>query len=163
MLTKSMRSLVKILENAQQWAVQNGKSEDDLLQSRLAPDMFPLVKQVQLVSDSAKGVASRLSGIEIPSYEDTEVAIFELIDRLNRTIEFVEAIPAENFDNAEGVKITMPRLFPGKYMTSSDYLSEHGLPNFYFHVVTAYAILRNAGMPLGKSDYINGLNLMDLE
>ncbi len=162
MLTKSMRSMVKILEKAQQWAVQNGKNEDDLLQLRLAPDMFPLVKQIQLVSDSAKGVASRLSGVEVPSYEDNEVAIFELIDRLNRTIEFVEAIPAESFDDTESRKITMA-YFPGKYMTPADYLRDHGLPNFYFHVVTAYAILRNAGMELGKSDYINGVNLLDLE
>ena len=162
MVTKSMRAMVKILEKSQNWAVQNNISEEDLLQSRLAPDMFPFVTQVQRISDNAKGIAARLTGVEIPAFEDSEQAIFELVDRLNRTIEFIEAIPEESFEGTENRKATLP-YFPGKYMTMTDYLRDYALPNFYFHTVTAYAILRNLGMPIGKVDYINDLNLIDIE
>jgi uncharacterized protein len=159
---KSMRSMIAILNKAQQWTAQEHVSEESLLSAKLAPDMFPFVKQIQMISDNAKGIASRLSGVEVPSFEDTETSLDQLVDRLNRTIEFVEAIPAESFDNAEDRKIIIPYI-PGKYMTAEEYVRSYGLPNFFFHMVTAYAILRNQGMSLGKMDYINDLMLIDIE
>jgi uncharacterized protein len=159
---KSMRSIVVILNKAQQWTAQGNISEETILNAKLAPDMFPFVKQIQMISDNAKGMASRLSGVEVPSFEDSETSLDQLVDRINRTIEFVKAIPAESFDNAEERKITLPYI-PGKYMTAEEYIRSHGLPNFFFHMVTAYAILRNQGMSLGKMDYINDLTLFDIE
>jgi hypothetical protein len=161
MVNKSLISLKTILEKAQNWALENKVDEVELLQKRLAPDMLPLVKQVQVASDNAKGMASRLAGIENPSFEDNETNIYELMARIDRTIEFVGAIPAENFEGVDNLKIVLP-FIQDKYQTAEDYLKDYALPNFFFHIVTVYAILRNQGMPLGKMDYINGLNLRDL-
>lgn len=161
MVNKSLVSLKTILEKAQKWVLENKVDEVELLQKRLAPDMLPLVKQIQIVSDNAKGMASRFAGVENVSFEDTETSIDELIARINRTIEFVGAIPVENFEDASDRQIVLP-YFKDKYQTAQDYLKDYALPNFFFHLVTAYAILRNQGMPLGKMDYINELNLRDL-
>jgi uncharacterized protein len=160
-MSKSLRSLVKIIQKTQNWSAQNNVSENSILDAKLAPDMYAFVKQIQLVSDNAKGTASRLSGVEIPSYADEETSLDQLADRLNRTIEFVDAIPSESFDQAEDKKITLP-FMPGKYLTADEYVRAYAIPNFYFHLVTAYAILRNLGVSLGKMDYINEINLLDL-
>jgi hypothetical protein len=161
--SKSMRSMISILNKAQSWALEKEISEDDVLTARLAPDMLPFANQIRIMSDNAKGMASRLSGVENPVMTDNETNIYQLIERLERTIEFVDAIPAESFEYADTAKIILPRTPEGKYLTAEAYLRDYGLPNFFFHKVTAYAILRNLGMPLGKMDYINEINFEDLE
>jgi len=158
---KTMRSILTILKEAETWAVDKAIPEETLLEARLAPDMLPFKKQIQVLSDNAKGFSSRFAGIEPPKYEDNEKTFQDLIDRIQRTIEFVESIPGDSFEKAEEQKIILP-YFQGKYQEPSDYLRDYALANFYFHVVTAYGILRNQGMALGKSHYIGGMNLRDL-
>ncbi|MEM1312468.1 MAG: DUF1993 domain-containing protein [Patescibacteria group bacterium] len=161
---KTMKSLINILNKTKQHINTENISEEQILQSRLAPDMFPLTKQIQIVSDNAKGMAARLGGLEIPSYKDSESSIDQLIERLNKTINFVESVPKENFNEAETRQITIQPI-PGKYMSAQDYIKGYGLPNFFFHTVTTYAILRNQGVSIGKRDYLNmeDINLFDLE
>jgi len=160
-IQKSLNSLISILEKAQTWAKETGKSDEDVLSARLAPDMFPFVKQVTMVSDNAKGVATRLSGTENPAYEDNETTIAKLINRVKKTREFINTIEEQDYTDAHQKQIVLPYI-PGKYQTAQDYVRDQALPNFYFHFVTAYAILRNQGMPIGKSDFIGGLVLNDL-
>jgi hypothetical protein len=160
-ILKSLNTTTNILEKAQTWAKESGKSEAELLQARLATDMFPLVKQITMLSDNAKGVATRLSGAENPKYEDNESTFAELIERIKITREFILSIDQQEYTKAHQQKIVMPWI-PDKFQSAEDYVRDYALPNFYFHMVTAYAILRYQGMPLGKSDYIGGLNLQDL-
>lgn len=136
--------------------------ESALLNMRLTFDQFPLVMQVQRVSDNAKGGAARLAGIEAPSFEDNEKTFAELKVRLAKTVEFLDTIRPEDVAGHDDRKVTL-HYFPGKYLTAGDYAREYLMPNFYFHVVTAYAILRNNGLAIGKSDYIDGLTLHDIE
>jgi uncharacterized protein len=122
--------------------------------ARLAPDMFPLSKQVQIACDFAKGATSRLAGAEPPSFADTETSIPELKDRIARTLAFVEGFKPEQIDGSEERDISLkiggsPMQFKGQF-----YLLQVAMPNFFFHVTTAYAILRHNGVELGKRDYM---------
>jgi hypothetical protein len=161
-IQKSLNSVIGILEKTQTWAKESGKTDEEILQSRLAPDMLPFVKQITILSDNAKGVATRLSGRENPKYEDNEANIAELIERVKKTREFINTIEMQEYTGAHQQKIIMP-YFPGKYQTAEDYVKDYGIPNFYFHMVTAYGILRHIGMPIGKNDFIGSLELRDLE
>ena len=160
-IQKSLNSVINILEKTQTWAKENGKTDEEVLQASLTPDMLPFVRQITILSDNAKGVASRLSGVENPKHEDTESTIAELIERVKMTREFINTIETQEYTNAHQQKIIMP-YFPGKYQTAQDYVRDYALPNFYFHMVTAYGILRHIGIPLGKGDYIGGLVLNDI-
>ena len=160
-IQKSLNSVIIILEKTQIWAKENGKNDEEVLQSSLAPDMLPFVRQITILSDNAKGVASRLSGVENPKYEDTEATIAELIERVKMTREFINTVETQEYTNAHQQKIIMP-YFPGKYQTAQDYVRDYAIPNFYFHMVTAYGILRHIGVPLSKVDYIGSLVLNDL-
>jgi len=160
-ILKSLNTAANILEKAQAWAKESGKSEEELLQARLAPDMLPLIKQITILSDNAKGVASRLSGTENPKYEDNESTFAELIERIKKTREFILSIDQQEYTDAHQQKIVMPYI-PDKFQSAEDYARDYALPNFCFHLVTTYAILRNQGMPIGKMDYIGSLNLQDL-
>ncbi len=128
--------------------------DEALTRSRLAADMFDLAKQVQIATDMAKGCAARLAAVEIPKYEDTESNLLELKARLAKTIAFVQSVPASSFADAAAreIKIVYPSMtleFSGK-----DYLFGHVLPNFYFHITTAYNILRHNGVSVGKQDFL---------
>jgi hypothetical protein len=136
--------------------------EAALLNDRLIFDQFPLVRQIQIACDNAKGCAARLSGRENPKYEDTEKTIAELKARIEKTIAFLDSMKPEEMIGKEGVQITLP-YFPGKYMTGFEYVTEYVFANFYFHVTTAYAILRKNGLDIGKNDYIGGLPLKDTD
>ena len=160
-IQKSLNSVINILEKTQTWAKENGKTDEEVLQASLTPDMLPFVRQITILSDNAKGVASRLSGVENPKHEDTESTIAELIERVKMTREFINTIETQEYTNAHQQKIIMP-YFPGKYQTAQDYVRDYALPNFYFHTVTAYGILRHIGVPLGKGDYIGSLVLNDI-
>lgn len=142
-------------------ASEHGLDENTFLNDRLAPDMFPLVKQVQVATDNAKGAAARLSGTEAPKFEDTETTFAELDARIDKTVEYLKTFTKESFANAEQIQATFS-YFPGKYMKGFDYAREYAIPNFFFHVATAYAIIRKNGVEIGKADYMNGLPLQDL-
>lgn len=151
---KMLRNLSAILSKAEAHATARKIDPTVLLQSRLFPDMFPLTKQVQIACDFAKGAAARLSGAEVPKYEDNESTFEALRARIAKTLVFIETCKAENFAGAESrtVNLTMggkPYEFKGL-----DYLNHVAFPNFYFHVTTAYNILRHNGVELGKADFV---------
>jgi hypothetical protein len=128
-----------------------------LLNFRLFPDMFPLARQVQIAADQAKGGAARLGGVEVPKYEDTEKTIPELKARLAKTVDFVKSVKPEQIANSEGREIKM-QIGPNAVTFKGEwYLKHFVLPNLYFHVTTAYNILRHNGVELGKRDFIGGM------
>jgi hypothetical protein len=125
---------------------------------RLAPDQFPFAKQVQTACDMAKFVATRLSGKPAPAHPDTEQTLDELRARVQSVVSYLDGFSAKDFEGAATRVVTTPR-WEGKIMTGADYFREHGQPNFFFHITHAYAILRHAGVPLGKRDYLGPVNL----
>jgi uncharacterized protein len=129
-----------------------------LLSWRLAPDMYPLVRQVQIVADQAKTGASRLAGIEPPRYEDNETTIDQLKQRITKTIEHLKSIDGKHIDASADKDLTFP-LGPNNkgHMKGRDYLNHFVMPNFYFHLTAAYAILRNCGVELGKRDFMGSI------
>jgi hypothetical protein len=152
--TRAVRNLDAMLDKAAAFCEAKKIDPAVLLQSRLAPDMFPLVRQVQLVSDFAKGAVARLSGTENPRFEDNETSIDSLKQRLARTLEFIRSVPESAFAGSEDRDLTIqagPRTFEFKGLP---YLLGYALPNLNFHATTAYAILRHNGVELGKADYI---------
>lgn len=158
---KMLGGLKNILTKSEEYAKEKNIDPNVWLDERLAPDMFPLVKQVQTSCDQAKGTVARLAEVEIPVYEDNEKTFAELQARIDKTIEFLKTFSEDSFKNAADAQITL-KYFPGKYMTGFDYAREYAIPNFLFHVTTAYDILRKNGVPLGKGDFINGLPLKDI-
>jgi hypothetical protein len=149
------------LGNMQTWldkARAQGKDEDALLAARLAPDMAPFSAQFQMSSDIAKFAIARLTGTEAPSMPDTEKSFDELKARLQRTIDFIQSVPEAAFDGADEREVVLK--FPngmGFEFAGARYLTGFALPNFYFHVTTAYALLRANGMAIGKSDFLQHL------
>ena len=137
-----------------------GMQEEALLSDRIISDQFPFVRQVQIACDNAKGAAARLAEIEIPTYEDTEKTVAELKARIDKTIEFVKSVKPEQIIGKEGIKISLP-YWGGKHMTGFEYVTGYLMPNFYFHITTAYAILRKNGVTIGKSDFMGDLPLKD--
>src|SRR5688572_13532870 len=153
-LTNALKNLAAILDKAAARAEANKIDPAVLLASRLYPDLLPLLRQVQISSDNAKGAVARLAGVEVPKYEDTEETIADLQQRLAKTIDFVSSFKPAQIDGSEDKDITLklgPREVTWKGM---QYLLGFALPNFYFHVVTAYDILRHNGVEIGKRDFI---------
>jgi len=155
--TKSLGGLRQVLEKAIAFGLT-----DEFLSASLADDMFPFVKQVQIACDNAKGAAGRLAQVEVPVFADTEATLGDLVMRIDATIAFLETLTPEQFTDVDAVSVTLP-YFPGTYMEGSEYLLQFALPNFFFHVAQAYALVRRAGVPIGKSDYLNGIPLRPLE
>ena len=126
-----------------------------LLQARLSPDMFPLVRQVQIACDFAKSVPSRLAGVDVPAYEDSEQSFEELRARIARTIAFIDGIDAAAFEGSEAAAIVLrPGTPKERSIAGQAYLLNYGLPQFFFHVTTAYALLRHNGIEIGKKDFM---------
>lgn len=150
---KMLTNLNQILDKGQEHATNKKFEMEVLLNSRLAPDMFPLTRQVQIACDTAKLCASRLSGKEAPVNDDSEKTLPELKARINQTISYLRDFNAKDFDGAETKHITQPR-WEGKYLTGKEYALEHALPNIYFHVMATYAILRHNGVEIGKKNYL---------
>ncbi len=126
-----------------------------LLHARLYPDMFPLLRQVQVASDFAKSVSARLAGVEVPKTEDGEQTFADLQGRISRALAFIASLTPEQFEGCESREIvTQPGTPKEKHFTGQSYLLTYGLPHFYFHVTTAYAILRHNGVEVGKKDYL---------
>jgi hypothetical protein len=152
--TKTLGNLSTILAKGAAYAEQKKFDPAVLVNMRLAPDMFPLLRQVRIACDFAKGAVARLAGEEPPKWEDDEVSIADLQARIARTIEFIEAFGPARFDGAEARTVTVTmRGEPVEYVGLA-YLAHVVLPNFFFHATTAYDILRHAGVELGKRDFI---------
>ena len=127
-----------------------------LLDSRLAPDQFPLTRQIQIVCDTAKLGASRLTGKPAPIQEDNEKTLSEVRARIASVITYLETFNVEDYKNAATITVTQPR-WEGKTLTGEQYAIHHVIPNFYFHVTTAYSILRHNGVDVGKKDFLGTL------
>lgn len=125
-----------------------------LLNARLAPDMFPLTRQVQIACDMAKGAAARLSGVEVPKYEDNEATIPELKARIAKTLAFIDGTDAAKYAGSEDREIVLQMRTGERRFKGLNYLRDFVLPNVYFHVTTAYLILRHNGVDLGKNDFV---------
>jgi uncharacterized protein len=154
---RALRSLKHILRKSETHAEAQGYDAGVLLQARLYPDMLPLLRQVQITTDLAKNAAARLAGVEPLRFEDTENEYAELYARLDRAIEYLGTFTPEQIDGSEGRPITVPTRNRGDLQFDGrGYLLGFAAPNVYFHVTTAYAILRHNGVPLGKPDYLSG-------
>ena len=125
-----------------------------LVSARLFPDMFPLARQVQIASDSAKGAAARLVGIDPPAYVDNETTLAELAERLHKTVAFLRTLREEQFAGSEERTVTWKTRTADRSMQGLPFLLTHATPNVYFHVTTAYNILRHNGVEIGKQDYL---------
>jgi len=157
----------KMLTNLNRWldkavAHAEAKKFDPavLLSQRLAPDQYPLLKQIQAACDSAKSAAAHLSGQTQPKHPDTEQTLEEIRARIATCLAYLATFKASDFEGAETRPVSLPFL-PGKTILGADYLNEMALPNFYFHITTAYAILRHNGVNVGKIDFIGGLKMRD--
>ena len=150
----TLRNLSAILDKAQAHAEARKLDPAVLGGLRLIADMFPLSRQVQIACDTAKGAVARLAGVEIPKHEDTEQTIPELKARIARTLDFIGSVPAARIDGSEEREVVLKMRSGEQKYTGLQYLAGHALPNFYFHVTTAYNILRANGVDIGKRDYI---------
>lgn len=151
---RMLGNLDALLEKAEANAKERGFDPNLLVTSRLAPDMRPLSSQIQFASDTSKGAIARLSGGAAPAMADTETTIHELRTRIANTIDYIKSVPARAVDGSEEREVVLK--FPNGEMKFKglDYLTGFALPNFMFHVTTAYAILRHNGVPLGKQDFL---------
>lgn len=164
-VTKSLDLLSKLLDKVSEAAAEKATQrrpaadfESALLSDKLIFDQYPLARQVMIATDNAKGLAARLAGVEVPKYEDTEKTVEELKARIDKTLAFLRTIKEEDVVGSEERHISLP-YWDGKYTTAFEYATEYLMPNFYFHMTTAYSILRKNGIDIGKSDYIGPLPL----
>lgn len=155
-MIRMLQSISKIMDKAQTQAKSDGKDLSGLLDARLAPDMHPFPRQIQIMSDAAKGAAARLAGIEAPSMPDTETTFPELQQRIAKTIEFLKSVTPEQLTGAEDRKIELKTPNRTLEFNGKDFLTQFALPNFFFHATTAYALLRHKGITIGKMDYLGG-------
>jgi hypothetical protein len=150
-------NLSKWLDKAVAHAASRKFDPETLLMARLAPDMLPLLSQVQIACDSAKFGVARLAGVDAPTFDDSETTLAALQQRIGATVAYIKSVPREQVDGSEARLVTVPRR-GGEPMqfTGEQYLLHFALPNFFFHVTTAYALLRHNGVDLGKSDFLRG-------
>lgn len=152
---RQLGALLAWLDKAEAHAVARKFDANNYLQLRLAPDMLPFVAQVRIASDTVKGCVARLAGQEAPKFEDNEATLAELRERVRKTLDYMASVPAAAIEGSEARDIVIPMRnrdplqFKGQF-----YLQHWALPNFYFHVTTAYALLRHAGVELGKPDFL---------
>ena len=146
------------LSNMMDKAIAGGADEATLLAARLAPDMHPFPRQIQMASDSAKGAIARLAGVDVPSMPDTETTFAELKARIEKTIAFIKSVEASKFEGSEDREVVLT--FPGNSLTftGAQFLTGFALPNFFFHASMAYALLRANGVALGKMDFLGAPN-----
>ena len=154
---KMLQNLERWLDKAVAFADQKKFDPKVLLEARLAPDQFPLTRQIQAACDQAKFCVARLTAKDPPSHPDTEQTVDELRARIHKVIAYLDGFRPGDFEGAETRRIEL-RLYGGKVISGQNYLVELQFPNFYFHVPTAYAILRHNGVDLGKSDFLGAVN-----
>lgn len=145
-----------ILDKAAQYAESKKFDVDVLLQARLAPDQFNFTRQIQIMCDTAKFCAARLSGKDAPTHPDTEKTVPELKERIASVINYLEAFNPNDFADSAKKQISQPR-WEGQYMHGDEFVLQYALPNLYFHMTTAYSILRHNGLDIGKKDYLGKL------
>jgi uncharacterized protein len=150
-----LTALKAVLAKADAHAAEKSIDPQAFLQARLYPDMFPLLKQVQIAADFARGITARLAGVEVPSYEGTESSFADLDRLLARTLEFLESVKPSQFDGSETREIVLrPGTPKERKLSGQAYLANYGLPQFSFHATTAYALLRHNGLAIGKRDFM---------
>ena len=150
-----LMALKTVLAQASTHASTHSIEPDALLQARLYPDMFALVKQVQIAADFARGVSARLAGVEVPTQEGQEKSFADLDVLLAQTVSFLDGLSASQFEGSESKEIILrPGTPKEKRLMGQTYLANYGLPQFFFHITTAYAILRHNGLAIGKRDYM---------
>ena len=150
-----LNALNDVLAKAEAHATAKSIAPDVLLQARLFPDMFALRQQVQIATDFAKGVSARLAGVEVPAYEDNEQSFADLHARIAKTLAFIDGLRPEQIDGSEQREIVLrPGTPKEKKLSGQTYLLHYGLPQFFFHVTTTYAILRHNGVEVGKRDFM---------
>lgn len=157
---KSLAAVEKWIEKTVDYAKSKNFDPDTLLTARLAPDMFPLVRQVQSICDQTKFVCARLTAKEVPPHADTEKTWEELRARIASAREVLKGFKPADFEGAEKRHVTLPWM-PGKYVSGADYARQFGLLNFHFHLATTYNLLRHNGVPLGKADFIGFIAFHD--
>ena len=150
-----LTALKTILAQASEYAATKSIEPDAFLQARLAPDMFPLLKQVQIAADFSRGVSARLAGVEVPKFEGQEKSFADLDALLAQTLAFLDSVQASQFEGKEDAEIVLrPGTPKEKKLAGQSYLANYGLPQFFFHVTTAYDILRHNGLAIGKRDFL---------
>ena len=151
---RRLTALTAILEKAEAFVEARKIDPNALLQARLYPDMFPLTRQVQTATDHAKGASARLAGLEIPRFADTETSFEDLKARIAKTLTFIETVEPSAMEGSEDRDVQLMLGGKERTMKGEPYLMNFAMPNFYFHVTTAYAILRHNGVDLGKTDFM---------
>lgn len=154
--SKMLKNLDAIFVKAISFADTKKIDVDVLLNSRLAPDQFNLIRQIQIACDSAKICVSKLTGKDAPVHDDKEVTMAQLRTRISETVAFIATVTEKDFSGAQERKITTPR-WDGKFLTGYEYLIQHSIPNVYFHTTVAYEILRHNGLDIGKKDFLGAL------
>ena len=150
-----LTALKTMLTQTSEYAATKAIEPDALLQARLAPDMFPLLKQVQIAADFSRGIAARLAGVDVPAFAGQEKSFADLDLLLTQTVAFLDSVNASQFEGKESSEIVLrPGTPKEKKLTGQVYLANYGSPQFFFHVTTAYAILRHNGLPVGKRDFM---------
>ena len=155
-LCRTLNNLAHILKKGEEHAIAKEIAPEVFFNARLFPDMYPLSRQVQIATDMSKGAGARLAGLEIPKYEDDETTFADLQARIAKTVAFLESINPALFEGAETRQVEMMVRKAKMEFTGQDYLLKWVMPNVYFHVTTAYNILRHNGLELGKPDFLRG-------
>ena len=152
---RSLGAMLVWLDKAQAHAEARKFDTLNYLGLRLAPDMLPFTRQIQIATDGAKGCVARLAGQEVPKWDDNEATLDDLRARIRKTIDYVQSVPAASIDGSEAREITVPtRVGEPRRFAGEDFLKHFVLPNFFFHCTTTYALLRHAGVDLGKRDFL---------
>lgn len=163
-LIKALKALSGVLDKAGKHSTSKKLSwmdfEEALMHDRLIFDQFPFVRQVQTACDNAKGAAGHLAKMDVPVFEDNEKTVEELKARIDKTLKFLKTVKPADVIGKEGEKVVI-KYWPDKHMTGFEYVTEFLIPNFYFHVTTAYSIMRKNGVDIGKEDFMGGLPLKD--
>jgi uncharacterized protein len=157
---RSLKNLDGVLEKAMHYATARKFDVNNFLQTRLAPDMLPFVTQIRIACDQAKNAAANLAGKEAPKHEDNEATFEELRARIGKCVAYLDTFRPADFEGAANVKVALPR-HPGKLLAADEYLFARQIPNFYFHVTTAYDLLRHGGVEIGKSDFLGPLAFVE--
>ena len=156
-LVRGLNNMLTWLDKAQAHAEARKFDSANYLGLRLAPDMLPFAKQIQIACDMAKGCVARLSGTEAPKWDDNEATLDELRARIRKTIDYLQSVPAAQIDGSDDREIVLPtRVGDPLRFKGEVYLKHYVLPNFYFHATTTYTLLRHAGVELGKKDFLGG-------
>jgi Uncharacterized protein conserved in bacteria len=151
---RALNNLSAVLKKGAAHAQAKGVTDEVLLQTRLIPDMFPLVKQVQIATDMVKNGSARLAGVEPPTFEDNETTLAQLYDRIERTLDYLKGFKAEQIDGSEQRPIHLKMRHGELNFEGQAYLLKFVIPNLYFHCTTAYDLLRQAGTEIGKTDFL---------